>query len=167
VGRDTELQQLHIWLEKALNGERQIVFVTGEAGIGKTALGEAFLFGMRSRKEFGVQNPLSPTPNSELPSTPIPWFAWGQCIEQFGTGEAYLPVLSALGQLGRESGHERLTEVLRHYAPTWLMQLPALVPPDQMELLLRQTAGATRERMLREIAEALEVLTAAVMFPSC
>jgi type IV secretory pathway ATPase VirB11/archaellum biosynthesis ATPase len=43
VGRETELAQLHQWLEKALNGERQLVFVTGEPGIGKTALVEAFL----------------------------------------------------------------------------------------------------------------------------
>src|SRR4029077_856817 len=35
VGRDAELTRLHRWLEKALRGERQIVFVTGEAGIGK------------------------------------------------------------------------------------------------------------------------------------
>ena len=34
VGREAELAQLHKWLEKALGGERQIVFVSGEAGIG-------------------------------------------------------------------------------------------------------------------------------------
>ena len=38
VGREAELAQLHSWLAKTLSGERQIVFVTGEAGIGKTAL---------------------------------------------------------------------------------------------------------------------------------
>src|SRR5882672_4065384 len=30
VGREAELAQLHGWLEKALNGQRQLVFVTGE-----------------------------------------------------------------------------------------------------------------------------------------
>src|SRR5262245_4885106 len=35
VGREAELAQLHGWLEKAVSGERQVVFVTGEAGIGK------------------------------------------------------------------------------------------------------------------------------------
>ncbi len=43
VGRAPELAQLHGWLEKALRGERQVVFVTGEPGIGKTTLVEAFL----------------------------------------------------------------------------------------------------------------------------
>jgi len=43
VGREAELAQLHQWLEKVLNGERQIIFLTGEPGIGKTTLLEAFL----------------------------------------------------------------------------------------------------------------------------
>src|SRR5215471_4063734 len=43
VGRESELAQLHEWLGRALTGERQIVFVTGEAGIGKTTLVEEFL----------------------------------------------------------------------------------------------------------------------------
>ncbi|MSQ48454.1 MAG: ATP-binding protein [Deltaproteobacteria bacterium] len=38
MGRETELAQLHQQLEKTLTGERQIVFVTGEPGIGKTSL---------------------------------------------------------------------------------------------------------------------------------
>ena len=38
VGRDESLAQMHSWLAKMHSGERQIVFVTGEAGIGKTAL---------------------------------------------------------------------------------------------------------------------------------
>jgi DNA-binding winged helix-turn-helix (wHTH) protein len=42
VGREPELAQLYQWLEKAVSGERQMVFVTGEPGIGKTALVEAF-----------------------------------------------------------------------------------------------------------------------------
>jgi ATP-dependent Clp protease ATP-binding subunit ClpA len=43
VGRETELRQLHGYLEKALRGERQLVFVTGEAGLGKTTVVDRFL----------------------------------------------------------------------------------------------------------------------------
>ena len=43
VGREAEFSQLHRWLETALESERQIVFVTGEPGIGKTTVVEAFL----------------------------------------------------------------------------------------------------------------------------
>jgi hypothetical protein len=46
VGREPELAQLYGWLDKALYGERQLVFVTGEPGIGKTTLVEAFLSGI-------------------------------------------------------------------------------------------------------------------------
>src|SRR5262249_40522787 len=43
VGRDEELASLHASLAQAGAGERAIVFVSGEAGIGKTTLLERFL----------------------------------------------------------------------------------------------------------------------------
>ena len=43
VGRDAELVQLHQWLAKARGGEKRFGFVSGEPGIGKTTLVEAFL----------------------------------------------------------------------------------------------------------------------------
>src|SRR6185503_15986111 len=45
VGRDAELARLHELLGRAMDRQRQLVFVTGEPGIGKTALVEAFLSG--------------------------------------------------------------------------------------------------------------------------
>src|SRR5215472_9853807 len=42
VGRDGALDQLAEALKAALEGHRQVVFVTGEAGIGKTTLVDAF-----------------------------------------------------------------------------------------------------------------------------
>ena len=53
IGREVELQQLHGWLDKALRGERQIVFVTGEAGIGKTTVVDAFVAQARQRRTSG------------------------------------------------------------------------------------------------------------------
>src|SRR5262249_7566621 len=139
-----------------VSGERQMVFVTGEPGIGKTALVEAF----RQRLEASDWRPVpSPQASSLKPLASPVRFAHGQCIEHYGVGEAYLPLLSALGQLGREPGHERLVEVLQQCAPTWLVQLPALLDAPAYEALQRKTHGATRERMLREMAEALEVFT--------
>jgi DNA-binding winged helix-turn-helix (wHTH) protein/tetratricopeptide (TPR) repeat protein len=139
VGREAELQQLQGWLAQALGGRRQVVFVTGEAGIGKTTLVETF-----------------------VAQAVIPrgcWLGLGQCIEHFGVGEAYLPVLAALGQLCRAPDHEHWRARLEQQAPTWLMQMPALLSAAVQEALQRRTLGATRERMLRELAEALEVLT--------
>jgi DNA-binding winged helix-turn-helix (wHTH) protein len=48
VGREAELAQLQYWWTTAMNGERQGVFVTGEPGIGKTSLVEAFLQSLES-----------------------------------------------------------------------------------------------------------------------
>ena len=40
------------------------------------------------------------------------WLGHGQCIEQYGAGEAYLPVLEALGRLCRGPDGERLVALL-------------------------------------------------------
>ena len=50
--------------------------------------------------------------------------------------------------------------MLRAHAPMWLLQMPSLVSASDRELLSREVSGATRERMLREMGEALEALTA-------
>src|SRR5262245_48225920 len=139
VGRDAELGRLHELLKRAMSGKRQLAFVTGEPGIGKTAVVETLLAQIDSVKAFRVGR--------------------GQCVEQYGAGEAYLPVLEALGRLGREPGGDHIVQVLKQYAPTWLVQLPALVADEDLAAVERRAAGATRERMLREIVEALEALT--------
>ncbi len=138
VGRDEALSRMRSWLEKMLGGERQIVFVTGEAGIGKTAVVDTFARSIASDRSIRIGR--------------------GQCLEQYGTSEAYLPVLEAIGRLCREQG--QVVNVLRAHAPMWLLQMPSLVSTADRELLSRELAGATRERMLREMGEALEALTA-------
>ncbi len=69
-------------------------------------------------------------------------------------------MLTALGQLCREPEGQRLVEILSQHAPTWLVQLPSLLSATELETLQRKTQGVTRERMLREMAEAVEALTA-------
>jgi DNA-binding winged helix-turn-helix (wHTH) protein len=139
VGRQAELTLLHDRLSRALAGERQVVFVTGETGIGKTTIVAAFLEQLARRADI--------------------WIARGQCVDHYGAGEAYLPVLEALGRLGQGAGRQRLVRLLRRYAPTWLAQLPGLLRAPERDRLQRATTGVTRERMLRELAEAVEVLT--------
>jgi len=169
VGRDTELAQLHNLFSKALHGERQMVFVTGEPGIGKTTLVEAFLLGIRGQgSEAGFLTPIhlqtdlsiaSLFPNPQPPAPGV-WVGRGQCIEQYGAGEAYLPVLEALGRLGRSEAGPALKAVLEQHAPTWLLHLPALLNAEEATLLQPRVLGVMQERMVRELAEALEVLTA-------
>ena len=156
VGRDADLAHLHSLFVKACNGQRQLVFVTGEPGIGKTSLVEDF----RQRLEAGDWRPVSSLQASSLkPLAPPVSFAHGQCIEHYGVGEAYLPILDAFGQMCRGEGGERVVELLNRHAPTWLVQMPALLSAEALEAVQRRVAGATRERMLREMTGALEALT--------
>ena len=139
VGRDRPLAALREALQRAVKGEPQIVFVTGEPGIGKTALVD----------EFQRQAAL------DIPNLGI---GRGQCIEAYGSKEAYYPMLEALGQLCRGSGGHTIVDTLARQAPTWLVQFPAMLTREHRETLHRELLGATRERMLREIGEALEAI---------
>jgi DNA-binding winged helix-turn-helix (wHTH) protein len=140
VGRIDASVQLVDCLKKALNGQRQVVFITGEAGIGKTTLLDLF--------------------EQRAASKPILRIARGQCVEGFGGKEAYYPVLEALGQWFRAEEGGPVIHTLAKQAPTWLIQFPSLVKADQRSALQKEILGATRERMVREICEALESLTA-------
>ena len=131
---------LHQCLAKVWSGVRQIVFVTGEAGLGKTTVVEAFV------TEAGCKGAL--------------WIGRGQCVEHYGAGEAYMPVLEALEQPYHASSGQDLVAFLARQAPTWLVQMPWLLSAADLDRLQRSTLGATRERMLREMARALEILSA-------
>src|SRR4029077_18449210 len=109
VGRKTALAQLHGSLEKARQGKRQGMFVTGEIGIGKTALVDAFVAQVTAETPLLVMH--------------------GQCVEHYGSGEAYLPVLEALGRLCSATRSERLLALLYQRSPTWLVQMPWLLSP--------------------------------------
>ena len=80
--------------------------------------------------------------------------ARGQCVEHYGTGEPYLPVLEALSELCRNDS--TLVPLLRAVAPTWLLQLPWLSTADEREALRRELAGVSPDRMLREMGEVLD-----------
>ena len=140
VGREAELAQLTRWWERVRGGARHLVCITGEAGIGKTTLIDTWLASAGGR------------------GASLDWH--GQCVEQFGAGEPYRPVLEAFGRLGRGPHGQEVVARPGAQAPTWLVQMPGLIPADDLEALLgRRMGGATRERMVREVAEALEVLT--------
>ena len=76
-----------------------------------------------------------------------------------GVGEAYLPFLDALGRLEHAPGGIPLLPVLRHTAPMWLVHLPLLMAPGELDALWGQVQGMRPARMLREFVEALTVLT--------
>ena len=139
VGRDAEIAELDRWVAAACAGDRQLVFVTGEPGIGKTAVVDALAPRLPAAARVGR----------------------GQCVDHHGSGEAYLPFLDALGRLARADPGGEVVAVIERWAPTWLAQMPASIPADAFDALQRRNAGTTPERMLREMAEALEALAAA------
>ena len=140
VGREMEFVRLKGSYSRVLKGRRLILFVTGEAGIGKTTFIREFLDSIANEGPARVGR--------------------GQCVEQYGSGEPYMPVLEALSRLGHEDGGEQVIEVLNKFAPTWLAQMPELLTRDERLRLQNEMQGITQQRMLREMTQALEALSA-------
>src|SRR5258708_29167124 len=104
VGRSEEMSFLRQGFEAVLDQQRRVLFVTGDPGIGKTTLIHAFL--------------------AQIAAPQGAMIVTGSCVEQFGTGEAYLPVLAALGAACRAPGGGRIVDLLGRHAPMWLVQMP-------------------------------------------
>src|SRR5262249_58813529 len=87
VGRDGVMATLETRFARACAGERQLVFLAGEAGIGKTTVLDAFV--------------------ARAAGEPDVMIARGACLERYGVAGAYLPVLAAIGRPLREPGRDR------------------------------------------------------------
>jgi predicted ATPase len=135
IGRTTPLAKLHTAWRNVVNGSRSVFWIAGDPGVGKTTLVEQFI--------------------SELPGVTV---IRGQCVEQYGAGEPYLPILEAISALGRS--HPEFTRLMREFAPTWLVQLPWLMSDAERATLYRELSGANQERKVREIAELMGRFTA-------
>ena len=137
VGRDRELAALRAALTRAGAGTRSVVFVSGEPGVGKTTLLEAFLAEIGANGLVGVGQ-----------SHPV------------AAGEPYAPVLDALFELAKGPSGADVRRCLDQRAPAWLLQLPAFVDVETAETLAARTLGSTPQRMLREALDLLDVLAA-------
>jgi DNA-binding winged helix-turn-helix (wHTH) protein len=139
VGRDAELGILRRALERVDEDGPKAVFVPGAFGVGKTTLADHFA--------------------SDAAARTLVHIGRGACIESYGTDHPYLSVLDALGALCRGPRAYRVIDVLAHYAPAWLAQLPGVVRGERLTELQRWSAGSTRAQMLNELGVALEVLS--------
>src|SRR5262245_5411354 len=137
IGRTAPLAKLHGAWRNVVDGKRSVFWIAGDAGVGKTTLVEQFI--------------------SEVPGAIV---IRGQCVEQFGAGEPYLPVLEALSALCRS--HPEFVDLMRSFAPTWLVQLPWLMSEAERATLYRELSGANQERKVREIAELMGRFTTQV-----
>jgi class 3 adenylate cyclase/predicted ATPase len=136
VGRAAPLATLDALTQRMLAGERQLVFITGEPGIGKTTFIE---MAIERLSRLGAEA------------------LFGHCTERFGTDEAFHPLIDALETRCRGPGGSSVLETIRARAPTWLLQMPSFREETNAAAFQNEVFGATRERMLREFCDLLEV----------
>ncbi len=132
VARERELARLDEHLVAALEGQGQVVFVTGEAGRGKTALLTEF-----ARRAQEAHAGLI--------------VASGNCNAYSGAGDPYLPFRDVLGMLSGdvESRWAAGTITQEHARRLWALMpytLQALVDdgPDLIDVLIPSSGLATR-----------------------
>ncbi|MGQ2996654.1 MAG: ATP-binding protein, partial [Variovorax sp.] len=133
VGRQAALDALHAAWQQAREGTAQLVFVIGEAGIGKTTLIDHFA------RHAGAA-----------------LVARGQCVEQGGQDEPHMPILEALNGLCRS--HPGAVPQIRRIAPTWLAQMPWHASEAERLALRQEIDGVGPGRVLREFREMLDRL---------
>jgi DNA-binding winged helix-turn-helix (wHTH) protein/tetratricopeptide (TPR) repeat protein len=140
VGREREVELLIDAFDRARRGTRQLCLISGEPGVGKSAVLAESLARLRRREEVAV--------------------TWANCVEQYGSGEPYQPLLDALMRLSRGPRGAETVAALERYAPMWLAQLPGILAPREAAALQQRLVGAVRDRMLRELTNAVETLAA-------
>ena len=135
VGRTAALERMRSAWQLAQRGERRLLWIAGEPGVGKTTLLEAFV------SELGPKVA-----------------AVTRCVEHYSTGEPYMPVLEVLREICRYEPD--LVALMRSIGPTWLIQMPWLLTEEDRASLHRELAGAHPDRMMRELRELMERFTA-------
>lgn len=145
VARERELAQLDGFLDLALAGEGRVVFVTGEAGSGKTALVQEF-----TRRAQDVHADLI--------------VASGNCNAHTGIGDPYLPLREILGLLtGDVEARWAAGAITREHARRLWNTLPlaaqALVEagPDLIDTFI--PGAALVERVVASAAGTVDWLT--------
>lgn len=141
VGRARERATIADWLRMVTHGgRRQVAFIAGEAGIGKSTLVDTVIDELRHGADTGCR------------------IARGQCIEHFGGGEPYLPVLDALAGICRGSDGETARAALARRAPAWVLRAlridTAAVAGDGA------AAASTHDHTLHMLAASLDALAA-------
>jgi predicted ATPase len=139
VGRDSELHRLEDYYQLAADRRHPFVLLSGEPGIGKTALLDCFLDRVSEQSTAKVIQ--------------------AQCVVHYGKGEAYGPLLQAIARACRDRDGAEILSVFKRDAPIWLLQLPGLIAPAEFERIQRQVEGTGPERMTREFCQAVETLT--------
>lgn len=138
VGRVVERARLEAAWQAAKSGGRRTVMVSGEPGIGKSAIVRRFLDDLAATgKRIQV--------------------LMGKCTEQRSRAEAYMPVIDMFESWQRDDPTGEIAEQLLRLAPHWARQIPG-VEVDAGEATALVAVDAQPERMLREAAALIETM---------
>ncbi len=135
VGRADTIATLKHALSSVEAGRGVLLCVTGEGGIGKTTVVEAFLDEVSSESQTRR-------------------IARGRCSERLAGTEAYLPFLESLESLLHDVGENSPTRLMKQVAPSWYFHLE----PASTEESPPRRANSP-ERMKRELSTFFERLT--------
>jgi len=142
VGRAAPLASLMDAFARAARGRRELVLVSGETGVGKSALVEAFATGLPATlgDEQGV-------------AIRVVKIA-GQCVEFTGPGEAFMPFIAALRLLTRGPEARQAIATIRRLVPRWMAQI---LGADEATARADDDPGReSRTRTLRLLVETVE-----------
>ena len=138
VGRESELRGLEARWAAAQDGAGGVVFISGEPGMGKSALMQRFL-----ALTFG--------------STHRSLLLAGYCQPLLGSAEPYLPWLEALRAALAGPVRRLWVQALRQHAPAWRARLPTSFEPNEQPADAGGRASVWRRPSLgpRELVEAI------------
>ncbi|QRN55525.1 AAA family ATPase [Dyella caseinilytica] len=137
IGRAMPLGILREALTHARKGQPKIVFVHGEAGIGKTTLVETFCRDLSNQHTS---------------------LSFGRCIEGFSGAEPFYPIIEALSRLIKGANGNKVQDALITVAPSWAYQLAGILSREHRALLQKVAHISARSRMLGEFCDLLEVI---------
>ncbi len=139
VGRDAQLLTLQKSFARAEEGLRQIVFVYGEPGVGKSSLVDAFLRSISKGRQ--VRHGIA------------------RCMDVGGDTETYYPLFELFEELCDADVGGSTTRALGEYAPAVIAHLSARVFREHRHLLEHKSLQPTSTRMMaREMIRAIEIL---------
>jgi DNA-binding winged helix-turn-helix (wHTH) protein len=135
VDADRAMALIHEHFGAANRGDCRVVFVTGAAGIGKTALCERFI--------------------RELDGYDGVWIGRGRCSPT--TGMPLLsPIIEALADMCARTGDA--IEAVERFAPSWLGPVFTGVGADPVDIAFVLQQPDTPSRLVRELGRMLEIV---------
>lgn len=138
VGRNAELIDLMGGYEAARQCVPQCRLIAGAAGIGKSALVREFLG--RVDHAGGAITGL------------------GQCVEQRGRGEPYLPIMQLLTAIATHPLGQQVRPILRRHASQWWTHLPALHDDVEDARWIERAGPGFAPRMIREFVSSVAII---------